>query len=93
MQGLSGRDNILKASTYNYLHYGLKDYAIGWGNFEKGGKEYSEHIGSAGTFICHTLIDKTDNRALIITANSATPQAQKAILMFVNLLNEDKSNS
>ena len=86
LQGLSGRDNVLKSNTYNYLHYGLKDYAIGWGNMIKDGKQYSEHIGSAGTFFCHTLINKTNKLALIITANSATPQAQKAILKFVNLL-------
>ena len=86
LQGLSGRNNVLKASTYNYLHYGLKDYSIGWGNMNKGGKEFSEHIGSAGTFFCHTLIDKTDKLALIIAANSATPESQKAILKLLNLL-------
>ena len=86
VQGLIGRDNVLKASTYNFLHYGLKDYSIGWGNLNKNGKQYSEHIGSAGTFFCHTLINKTDKLALIITANCATPQSQKAILMFLNLL-------
>ena len=86
LQGLSGRDNVLKTNTYNYLHYGLKGYAIGWGNMNKDGKKYSEHIGSAGTFFCQTLINKTDKLALIVTSNSASPQAQKAILKFVNLL-------
>lgn len=86
LRGLSGRDNVLKASTYNFLHYGLKEYSIGWGNMNKDGKQYSEHIGSAGIFFCHTVIDKTDKLAIIIAANSATPQSQKAILMLLNLL-------
>lgn len=79
LKGLIGADNILKASTYDFIHYGLKDYSIGWGNTNKDDKQFSEHSGSAGTFFCYTLIDKKNKLAFIIVANSATQQTQQGI--------------
>ncbi len=86
LRGLLGIDNVLKASTYEFLHYGLKDYAIGWGNFNKNDKQLSEHAGSAGTFFCYTLIDKNKKLAYIIIANSATQETQQAIFKLLEKL-------
>ncbi|MFL9843399.1 serine hydrolase domain-containing protein [Flavobacterium rhizosphaerae] len=88
LEGLRGKDNFLKSQTYNYLHYGLSKYAIGWANTTDNNEQLSEHSGSAGTFFCYTLIDKKRNRAYIIIANSATPQAQKAIFILRDKLIE-----
>jgi len=92
LQGVTGINNILKASTYNYLHYGLKDYSIGWANYHKDGKLFSLHSGSAGTFYCYTLIDKVDKLAYIIVANSATDNAQKAILKLLDFMKKKYGN-
>jgi CubicO group peptidase (beta-lactamase class C family) len=86
LQGLSGKDNVLKASTYHFLHFGLKDYSIGWGNVNKDGKQLSEHSGSAGTFFCYTLLDKTNKLAYVIIANSATQQTQQGVFKLLNIL-------
>jgi len=86
LQGLLGKDNVLKASTYNYLHFGLADYSIGWSNVNKDDKQFSEHSGSAGTFFCHTLIDKTNKLAYIIVANSATGETQQGIFKLLDRL-------
>lgn len=86
LQGVTGTNNILQASTYNYLHYGLKDYAIGWANYNKDGEQFSQHFGSAGTFYCYTLVDKTNKLAYIIVANSATDETQKAILKLLDFM-------
>lgn len=86
LQGLSGKDNVLKASTYDFLHFGLQDYSIGWGNVNKDGKQLSQHSGSAGTFYCYTLIDKTNKLAYIIVANSATDETQKTILKLLDFM-------
>ncbi len=86
LQGLSGADNVLKAGTYDFLHFGLKDYSIGWGNVNSGDKQLSEHAGSAGTFFCYTLIDRKKKLAYIIVANSATEETQQAIFIFLNRL-------
>jgi CubicO group peptidase (beta-lactamase class C family) len=86
LQGVTGTNNILPASTYNYLLNGLKDYAIGWANYSKDDKQFSQHSGSAGTFYCYTLIDKTKKLAYIIVANSATDKTQKAILKLLDFM-------
>lgn len=88
LKGLSGRNNILKATTYNFIHFGLKDYSIGWGNVNKDNKQLSEHSGSAGTFFCYTLIDKNKQLAYIIIANSATQQTQQGIFKLLDRLRE-----
>lgn len=86
LQGLLGKDNVIKASTYNYLHFGLTDYSIGWSNVNEDDKQFSEHSGSAGTFFCHTLIDKEKKLAYIIVANSATGETQQGIFIFLGRL-------
>lgn len=88
LKGLQGQDNVLKSTTYEYLHYGLTDYSIGWGNVNKSDKQFSEHSGSAGTFFCYTLLDKKRNLAYIIIANSATKQAQQGIFKLLDRLKQ-----
>ncbi len=91
LQGLAGKDNVLKSSTYNFLHFGLKDYAIGWGNVNTKDKKISEHSGSAGTFFCYAQLDEKKNLAYIITTNSATPQTQESIFKLLNVLKKKYS--
>jgi CubicO group peptidase (beta-lactamase class C family) len=84
--GLSGTDNILKSDTYNFLHYGLKGYAIGWGNNIKGDIKLSDHSGSAGTYYCYALFDGVKNKAYVIMINSATDKAQKGLFELLAIL-------
>ncbi|WP_448103324.1 serine hydrolase domain-containing protein [Pedobacter panaciterrae] len=86
LSGLRGKNTLLKSETYNYLHYGLKDYAIGWLNVNKPDKHSSEHAGSAGTFYCYTLINKDKNVAYIIMANSSTENALDGIFKLLEKL-------
>jgi len=86
LQGIEGKDNVLKASTYDFLHFGLRDYSIGWGNVNRSDKQLSEHSGSAGTFFCYTLLDKSKKLAYIIIANSATQGTQEGIFKLLSVL-------
>ena len=86
LQGLLGLDNIIKSSTYNYLHYGLIDYSIGWANVIKNNIQFIEHSGSAGTFFCYTLLDKSHKIAYIIVANSATQGTQEGVFKLLGKL-------
>lgn len=86
LSGLKGKDNFLKAETYNYLHYGLDKYAIGWLNVKEPGKHQTEHAGSAGTFYTYTLINKDKNFAYIVIANSATEKTLQGIFKLLNKL-------
>lgn len=91
LQGLLGKDTVLKAATYNFLHFGLKEYAIGWGNVNDVGKKISEHSGSAGTFFCYTLLDVDKKLAFIMVANSATQKTQESIFKILALLRKKYS--
>ena len=88
LKGLQVQDNVLKSKTYEYLHYGLNDYSIGWRNVNRSDKQLSEHSGSAGTFFCYTFLDKKRNLAYIIIANSATKQAQQGIFKLLDRLKQ-----
>lgn len=86
LQGLLGKDNVIKSSTYNFLHFGLNEYSVGWGNLSKNDIQISEHSGSAGTFFCYTLLDKSKHVAYIIVANSATMGTQEGIFKLLGVL-------
>ena len=79
LKGLEGKDNYLKASSYQFLHFGIKNYAIGWTNIEKDGKFYSDHAGSAGTFYIYTVLNSYKDIAYVIVMNTATPDAENAL--------------
>lgn len=81
LQGLTGRDNLLKAETYEFLHYGFQDYAIGWGNVKSEKRQLSEQVGSAGTFYCYALLDKKKKLAYIVICNSGAPKAVEGSLL------------
>ncbi len=79
LQGLRGQANLLTPETYNYLHYGRENYAMGWTRLVKNGVHISTHDGSAGTFYAHTSILKEKDLALIIFVNASNIYATKAV--------------
>ena len=81
--GLNGKDNFLKSTTYEYLHFGKKEYSIGWGNVKDDKKAISEHAGSDGTFFCYTQIDKRKKKAYIVQINCATEDGQKGLFELI----------
>ena len=88
LQGLLGKANLLKPATYQFLHYGLKEYAIGWANDLNNGNKISEHDGSAGTFYCRTHIDGKKGMAYIIIVNMANKDAQDTVDQTAALLDK-----
>jgi CubicO group peptidase (beta-lactamase class C family) len=80
--GLNGKDTILEATTYRYLHTcndTTMQYAIGWGRREHEGHAVSRHNGSGGTFYCTALVFRDKDLALAVMMNGITPEAEKAI--------------
>ncbi|MCT3921988.1 serine hydrolase [Elizabethkingia anophelis] len=86
LQGLAGKDNFLKAKTYQYLFNSSDHYSIGWGNFIQNKTKYSEHLGTDGTFFAYTLINQSEPKAYIILINVGNAQAQKGLFKFLKLL-------
>ena len=75
LQGLLGRDNYLRSSTYRHIHLGHRGFSIGVGNGKYYGKLVSQFDGSAGTFYCHSIIVHDANFAYVVLANTGTPKA------------------
>lgn len=86
IEGLSGKNNVLKSDTYKHLHTAKKKYAIGWGNYEQNNAEISEHAGSDGTFFSYTHIDRKNLIAYIVIVNSGAVNAQKGVFEMVEVL-------
>ena len=62
------------------MHFGLPDYAYGWGvsRVAATGAPVSFHDGSAGTFYCHTILYPQEQVAFVVLANSGEDSAQQA---------------
>ena len=50
LQGLSGKDNYLKAETYKFIHKGIEDYSIGWDKIYEKDKEIFTHSGTVENY-------------------------------------------
>ncbi|ANQ51644.1 beta-lactamase family protein [Flammeovirga sp. MY04] len=79
LNGLMGEDNYLTSDSYKKMHYGIDNYAYGWGNMKTKTSKISFHDGSAGTYFCHTILVPSRSSAIIVMANSATEEHQKAV--------------
>jgi CubicO group peptidase (beta-lactamase class C family) len=80
--GLNGRDTILKAKTYRFLHTcndSAMQYSIGWDSGEIGGHKVSLHNGSAGTFYCTAVVFRDKDLALAIMTNAVRPGIDEAV--------------
>ena len=86
IQGLEGKDNFLKGSTYTFIHKGIPNYSIGWANIYDRGKEFSAHSGTAGTYFATVSIDRQKNIAYIIFMNTATDDAVSGMRVLLKQL-------
>lgn len=89
LNGLQGNNNYLKASTYSFLHNGLKNYAMGWYNIEENGGEYSTHSGTVGTYYTTVQIDRKKGIGFIIFTNSFNNNTQQGVRLLMRRLKEE----
>lgn len=90
LKGLKGQDNYLKARTYKFIHYGIKNYSLGWFNIYENGNELSVHSGT-GAFTYFTIvhIDRLQGLAYIIFTNSYNTSTQQAVRLLMRKLKEN----
>ncbi len=89
LEGLSGKNNYLKAEMYNFIHKGIENYSLGWYNIYENSKELSTHSGTAGTYYTLVHIDRIKNKAYIIFTNSFNTDTQQGVRL---LMRELKKN-
>jgi CubicO group peptidase (beta-lactamase class C family) len=78
LQGLSGKDTLVKADTMRYLHTPVGGAALGWGVGNKDGVEVHGHSGSAGTFFVITRMWPARGLAIAVVTNAGGDQAAQA---------------
>lgn len=80
LNGLLGHRHYVTPQTYQTLHFGLPEYAYGWGvtTLATTGAPVSLHDGSAGTFFCHTILFPSQQVALVVLTNDGDAPAKQA---------------
>lgn len=89
LYGLQGKNNYLKASTYSFMHNGIKNYAMGWYNVNENGNEYSTHYGTVGTYYTTVQIDRKKGIGNIIFTNSFNNNTQQGVRLLMRRLKEE----
>ena len=89
LKGLNGHNNYLTAKTYNFIHKGIENYALGWYNIYENGKELSTHSGTAGTYYTLVHIDRVNGKAYIIFTNSFSADTQQGVRLLMRKLKEN----
>lgn len=86
IQGLQGKDKYLKSETYQRLHDGTPQYAMGWYNSHENGQSFSTHSGTAGTYFTLVSIDRQKNIGYIIFTNAFHEQVPKGVTLLMRKL-------
>lgn len=90
LQGLSGKDNYLKSSTYYFLHNANTGYALGWFNIAEDNNSFSSHTGTgAFTYFSNVQIDRIKRIAYIVVANCYNDDTKQAVRLLMRKLKEN----
>lgn len=89
IQGLQGKNNYLKASTYNFIHKGIEGYSLGWFNSYENNQDFSTHSGTAGTYYTIAAIDRKKFTGYIIFTNSFNEATVNGVRVLMRKLKKD----
>jgi D-alanyl-D-alanine carboxypeptidase len=78
LNGLQGRDALLKAATVRHLHTPRGVFGLGWGVGPLDGRLTSGHDGSDGTFYISAALWHERDLAIAVAANMGGDPAAKA---------------
>ncbi len=78
--GLSGRSEFLTKEEFNFLHFGLERFSVGWFSLiDDNNQSYSYNIGNPGTFLSKVYIFNEQDRAYILFSNAQTTDADSGL--------------
>jgi D-alanyl-D-alanine carboxypeptidase len=80
LAGLTGGHAHLKQSTFEYLYFGLPDYAMGWNNGSMNNQSYAYHEGLSLLYSSRAELVKEKKRGIVVLANSGDPDGRAAVL-------------
>ncbi len=88
LRGLSGEKTILPQAGFEFLFFGMPDYAMGWNNGSLNDQAFAFHEGISLLFNCRTEILKEKKRGIIVMCNSGDKDGRGAVLDLTRLLEE-----
>lgn len=90
LEGLSGKDDYLKAATWRFLHNGMPHYAMGWFNITENNGTFSSHTGTgAFTYYSNVQIDREKKIAYIVFANAYNDDTKQGVRLLMRKLKEN----
>lgn len=90
LKGLRGESDLLTAEEFNFLHYGLPGFAVGWyWTQDEQGRKWSNHQGNPGTFLTRVTICKDKNLATIVFMNAQTDDSYIAMDLLTEVLQKE----
>jgi CubicO group peptidase (beta-lactamase class C family) len=89
LKGLKGESTILSKESFDYMHYGLPEFSLGWNNYleESNHKKYSYHKGNPGSFLTKVYICKQLDLGIIIFMNVQSESAEEGMELLFDELN------
>jgi len=88
LSGFYGQRMALPKSAFDFLYFGLPDFALGWNNGSYNDQSYAFHEGLSSLFNCRTEILKEKDRGIIVMCNSGDKDGRGAVLDLTRLLEE-----
>ncbi len=80
LNGLNGDSPLLTKEEFNFLHFGLARFAVGWSvNTDDKNNVFSYHEGNPGTFLTKVYVFPRTNKAVILFANAQTDSAEEGM--------------
>jgi CubicO group peptidase (beta-lactamase class C family) len=87
LRGLSGNSALLTKAEFNFLHYGLKRFAVGWFWLkDEKDQSCSYNIGNPGSFLTKVFIYKNADKAIIVFSNAQTTEADRGTDILIEAL-------
>lgn len=78
LQGFAGRSNVLTTDEFDFLHFGLSKFAVGWfWDKDEKSRLFSYNIGNPGTFLTAVYVYKGNDKAFVIFANAQTEASEE----------------
>jgi CubicO group peptidase (beta-lactamase class C family) len=88
LRGLAGKHTRIRKAEFDFLFFGMADYAMGWNNGSYLNQSFAFHEGLSLLFNCRTEILREKDRCIIVMSNSGDKDSRGAVLDITHLLEE-----
>jgi D-alanyl-D-alanine carboxypeptidase len=88
LRGIAGASTRMPQAGFDFMFFGMPDYALGWNNGNYFNQSFAFHEGLSLLFNCRTEILKEKDRCIIVLCNSGDKDGRGGVLDLTKLLEE-----